>query len=602
MAARLRKLIRKLRMKAKKGKKGKKVKKGKKPSKKQRRAIAKRLADSSVKKISLKSIMYRRIARKIRGMARRIRLARKAKKAGKKLKKGAKKAGKKIKKSAKKASKKAKKGLKKAKKGLKKAEGQEGSSGPSREASVQGLTERQYKRLARRIRRKLEKIRTANRRKIRIIRRKLRDKAIIRTFLKELMTGKFKGVKINLLMRTRRIARRIVRKIKRTLNRAARRQKRLNRRNTSTCKNGKSLTTWGRKYNACDVSLGMLQSFSYDLKDTKLALDSFYMSATSLGFSCPADRKPELAKSICKKVASISPDKNPNASLGESPLSPHLCCKRSKVGKDEAAFTPGSSTPPKDKPAAEESAAAPKERRSKPKKKDDKKKPKKKNKSKKADDDDEEDKPKKKSKKGGKKDKKAGKKPEKKVRKKTAKGKNRKTPAARPQAFWPKNSVTVVKGSAGKNATANATRPKNRFNLVRATKNFDSKNVISNCKRGTKVKTWGVEYDACDFVVEAVKKCKSKDGRFAYDSMWDSRKAIGCDCGPSQYFYKALSWENYCPRLHTVMAGMNDTNPATAGKTYNPLEYCVALGCEDPTKKVVASTNASKKNKASGKK
>ncbi|KAJ3113154.1 hypothetical protein HDU96_003715 [Phlyctochytrium bullatum] len=74
----------------------------------------------------------------------------------------------------------------------------------------------------------------------------------------------------------------------------------------------------------------------------------------------------------------------------------------------------------------------------------------------------------------------------------------------------------------------------------------------ANCKRGEpKVKSWERKYDKCDLPKEVAAACQRKDGRLAYDEIWDSRRVLGYDCGRKQNRYKGNTWEKIC----TTVAG-----------------------------------------------
>ncbi|KAJ3112019.1 hypothetical protein HDU96_005063 [Phlyctochytrium bullatum] len=109
-------------------------------------------------------------------------------------------------------------------------------------------------------------------------------------------------------------------------------------------------------------------------------------------------------------------------------------------------------------------------------------------------------------------------------------------------------------------------------------KNFRKNNTYKKCKRGNERTTWRVKYDACDVFAAVVEKCRDNDGRWGYDALWDASRLIGCNCGESQYFYQGMSWENFCPRIDAVMKKIGDTG-RNAGRKFNPVEYCITLGC-----------------------
>ncbi|KAJ3095971.1 hypothetical protein HDU96_000977 [Phlyctochytrium bullatum] len=109
---------------------------------------------------------------------------------------------------------------------------------------------------------------------------------------------------------------------------------------------------------------------------------------------------------------------------------------------------------------------------------------------------------------------------------------------------------------------------------------FDKTNTISKCKLYSNyIETWNWRYDACAVVYFIKQKCDSGDSRWAYDALWDSRNAIGCYCGESQTYYRGNSWETFCSKIQGVMDSVGDSG-TLAGYQYNPVEYCVQMGCD----------------------
>ncbi|KAJ3199589.1 hypothetical protein HDU67_002680, partial [Dinochytrium kinnereticum] len=69
---------------------------------------------------------------------------------------------------------------------------------------------------------------------------------------------------------------------------------------------------------------------------------------------------------------------------------------------------------------------------------------------------------------------------------------------------------------------------------------------------GRRIKSWEVRYDSCELAKEVQKACQRKDGRLAFDEIWDSKRAHGYGCGRRQYRFKGNSWEKICETVRNA--------------------------------------------------
>ncbi|KAJ3202668.1 hypothetical protein HDU67_000363 [Dinochytrium kinnereticum] len=66
------------------------------------------------------------------------------------------------------------------------------------------------------------------------------------------------------------------------------------------------------------------------------------------------------------------------------------------------------------------------------------------------------------------------------------------------------------------------------------------------CRIKKRVKSWERRYDSCNLAKEVASACGRKDGRLAYDIVWDNSHIQGYDCGPRQFKFKNNTWEKMC--------------------------------------------------------
>ncbi|KAJ3112017.1 hypothetical protein HDU96_005061 [Phlyctochytrium bullatum] len=101
---------------------------------------------------------------------------------------------------------------------------------------------------------------------------------------------------------------------------------------------------------------------------------------------------------------------------------------------------------------------------------------------------------------------------------------------------------------------SSAPTPASAYKIV-ASRNTRAKSgpiTSDNCAKGKTVVTcWERKFDPCQLPKEVQAACKRKDGRLAYDEIWDARRALGYDCGKKQFRYKGNSWEQICAKVAT---------------------------------------------------
>ncbi|KAI8854248.1 hypothetical protein BC829DRAFT_380695 [Chytridium lagenaria] len=76
-----------------------------------------------------------------------------------------------------------------------------------------------------------------------------------------------------------------------------------------------------------------------------------------------------------------------------------------------------------------------------------------------------------------------------------------------------------------------------------------STNTTTSCTRGIRYRTWFTRFDTCDLPKVVKDACSKKDGRLAYDAIWDIRGFHGYNCGRDQKFYMKNSHENICGKV-----------------------------------------------------